>query len=81
VPANNLTFSLAAGAPAGAAIDPVTGRFTWTPTPSQAGALNLTVVVTDDGVPAKSDQKSFTLTVNVVDHPPVHRSGVATIRQ
>ena len=29
--AETLTFGLDAGAPAGAAIDPVTGVFTWTP--------------------------------------------------
>ena len=36
VPAQNLTFSLDAGAPDGAEIDPVTGVFTWTPTPAQS---------------------------------------------
>ena len=34
-PGSALTFSLDAGAPAGAAIDPATGVFTWTPTEAQ----------------------------------------------
>ncbi|MGZ5544762.1 MAG: lamin tail domain-containing protein, partial [Limisphaerales bacterium] len=71
VPTNSLNFSLGAGAPAGTAIDPVTGRFTWTPAPAQAGNYNITIVVTDNGSPAKSDQKTFSLTVNVVEHAPV----------
>jgi hypothetical protein len=70
-PANHLTFSLAAGAPAGTAIDPNTGRFTWTPTPGQAGTYTIGVRVTDDGTPALSDQKSFQVTVQVVEHAPV----------
>ena len=41
LPANTLTFSLS-GEPAGAAIDPVTGVFTWTPTEAQGpGCLHV----------------------------------------
>ena len=40
-----LTYSLAAGAPPGAGISPVTGVFTWTP--KVPGVYNFTVVVTD----------------------------------
>src|SRR5207237_6760091 len=70
-PANQLLFSLGAGAPAGTAIDPNTGRFTWTPTPAQAGVYTITVRVTDNGTPAQSDSKNFQLTVRVVEHAPV----------
>ena len=49
VPAQLLTFSLAPGAPAGAAIDPVTGLFNWKPT--APGTNTITVLVTDNGVP------------------------------
>src|SRR6185436_17489438 len=35
LPAQSLTYTLDAGAPAGAAINPGTGLFTWTPTESQ----------------------------------------------
>ncbi|MDB6023840.1 MAG: N-acetylmuramoyl-L-alanine amidase family 2 [Verrucomicrobiales bacterium] len=44
---NTLTYSLDAGAPAGAAIHPKTGAFTWTPTAGQVGTWNITVRVTD----------------------------------
>lgn len=69
VPANPLTYSLDAGFPVGAAIDPKTGVFTWTPTEAQGpGVYPLTVRVSDG---ALSDAKSFTLTVNEVNNVPV----------
>ena len=71
-PANTLTFSLDAGAPAGAAIDPVSGQFTWTPTEAQGpGGYTLTVRVRDNGTPAKEDSRSFTLAVREVNNPPL----------
>ena len=72
LPANTLTYSLAAGAPAGASINASTGVFSWTPTESQGGSVyNLTVVVTDNGTPALSDSKAFSVTVNEVNTAPV----------
>ena len=44
-----LTYSLASGAPLGAAINPVTGVFTWTPT--VPGVYSVTVDVADDSLP------------------------------
>jgi hypothetical protein len=71
-----LTFSLDPGAPAGAVIDPATGRFTWTPPIDQAPGTNVVVVrVTDGGVPGLSDTKTFNI---VVGSPPVIESIVAT---
>jgi hypothetical protein len=70
-PANNLSFSLV-GEPTGAAIDPATGAFTWTPTEAQGpGDHTFTVKVTDDGTPAISDEQSITITVNEVNVAPV----------
>ena len=64
VPAPTLTFSLDAGAPDGATIDPATGVFTWTPARSQAASTNLiTVRVTDNGQPPLSDAQTFTVVV------------------
>jgi regulation of enolase protein 1 (concanavalin A-like superfamily) len=64
LPAQSLTYSLDAGAPAGAAIHPTTGAFSWTTSTSQAaGSYPLTVRVTDNGSPAKSDFETITLTV------------------
>jgi hypothetical protein len=50
LPAQSLRFSLEAGAPAGASIDPISGLFQWTPD-DDAGASTQTVSVrvTDDG--------------------------------
>jgi N-acetyl-anhydromuramyl-L-alanine amidase AmpD len=44
---NTLTYSLDAGAPAGATINPKTGKFTWTPAAGISGNFNITVRVTD----------------------------------
>ena len=51
LPANTLSFSLDAGAPAGATITPA-GAFSWTPTEAQGpGVYSITVRVTDNGTP------------------------------
>lgn len=64
LPANILTFSLDSGAPATATVDSSSGVFTWATTASDANTTNaITVRVTDDGTPALSDTKSFTVTV------------------
>ncbi|MCG8370174.1 MAG: putative Ig domain-containing protein, partial [Proteobacteria bacterium] len=62
-PANTLTFSLDPGAPTGAAITSG-GVFTWTPTTTQGpGDFDITVRVTDDGVPSEDDFETITVTV------------------
>ena len=53
-PALPLTYSLGSGAPSGASIDPTTGVFTWTPTPSQTGWNWFTVTVSDGQTPLVS---------------------------
>ncbi|HYT89560.1 MAG TPA: putative Ig domain-containing protein, partial [Gemmataceae bacterium] len=70
LPANALTFTLDAGAPAGASIDPATALFTWTPSETQDGTYHVTVRVTDNGSPQLSDTKTFALIVNDVNTPP-----------
>ena len=70
-PTNSLGYSLDAGAPTGAAIDPQTGIFTWTPAESQGpGHFPITVRVTDNGTPALSATATFNITVNEVNNPP-----------
>src|SRR5262249_40589601 len=72
VPANTLTFSLDPVTPAGASIDPATGVFTWTPTEAQGpGSTPIPGRVPDNGPPALSDSKTFPVTVNEVNQPPV----------
>jgi len=62
-PPNQLTFSLDPGAPTGANIS-AGGVFGWNPSVSQApGVYTISVRVTDNGVPALSDAKSFMVTV------------------
>ena len=70
IPSQTLTFSLD-GAPIGAAIEPTTGLFTWTPTEEQGpGSYTITVKVTDNGNPPLSDSKTFKVTVNEVNRGP-----------
>lgn len=72
LPVQALTYSLAAGAPTGASIDPATGAFTWTPDETQGPAATpITVVVTDNGSPPLNAQRNFTVTVNEVNVAPV----------
>jgi hypothetical protein len=64
LPLNTLTFSLDASSPTAATIHPQTGAFRWFPTTDYAGLSNLvTVIVTDNGVPALSATQSFTVAV------------------
>ncbi|HMJ66299.1 MAG TPA: putative Ig domain-containing protein, partial [Candidatus Binatia bacterium] len=72
IPAQTLTYNLGPGAPAGAAIDPATGGFTWTPTEAQGPSTNtITVRITDSGLPALFDVKTFTVIVNEANAAPV----------
>jgi CSLREA domain-containing protein len=70
LPANDLLFELV-GAPAGAAIDPGTGEFTWIPTEMQGpGVYSFDIVVSDQGSPVMTDTESVTVTVLDVNRPP-----------
>jgi hypothetical protein len=64
LPANSLTYSLDAGAPAGASINSTTGVFSWTPTNGPAQSQNITIRVTDNGTGALSDFETIAVTVN-----------------
>src|SRR5213594_3911406 len=66
------TFSLDAGAPAGAAITAAGGAFSWTPTEAQGpGVYPITVRVTDSFAPAQTDFETIQVTVNEVNSAPV----------
>ncbi len=72
VPVQKLTWSLDGTPPAGAGINATNGVFSWQPNEAQGpGVYNFTARVTDAGVPAKDDAKSFTVTVDEVNDPPV----------
>ena len=72
LPAQSLHFSLEAGAPPGAAISPLLGLFTWTPSETQGGQTYvLTAHVSDNTTPALSATHRFTVTVLEDNSPPV----------
>ncbi len=63
IPVQQLIFSLT-NAPPGAAINTTNGLFTWTPNPTQAPSTNaITVLVTDNGSPNRTDTKTFTVVI------------------
>lgn len=68
-PPQNLTFSLGAGAPAGATISS-DGVFSWRPSADQPGVHVLAVVVSDDASPPMRSTNTFTVTVNSLNSRP-----------
>jgi cold shock CspA family protein len=73
-PPDTLTYTLGSSAPAGAAIDPVSGAFTWMPSEAQDGTHTFDVIVTDDGSPVKSDSETITVTVTETNQAPTLNS-------
>jgi len=57
-----LTFSLDAGAPIGASLNPNSGLFEWTAN-TASGTNTVTIRVTDDGSPTLSDSRTFSIIV------------------
>ena len=71
-PAQYLVYSLDAGAPAGASINPTNGAFSWTPAEIDGPSTNTIVIrITDNGYTNKSDWESITVTVGEVNIAPV----------
>jgi hypothetical protein len=71
IPANKLTFTLGTNAPAGATIDANSGIFRWTPNEAQDPSTNqITIIVTDDGIPNLSTNRTMTVVVNEVNTAP-----------
>ena len=69
---DTVVYSLGSGAPAGATLDPVTGRFQWTPTEAQSpGTFTIQVIATDNRTPSASSQSSFVITVSERNDAPV----------
>jgi len=65
-----LIFSLDAGAPAGARIDPRSGLFSWNVPATQApGDYPVTVRVTDTGIPRLSTTQTFIIHVEAFPFP------------
>jgi uncharacterized repeat protein (TIGR01451 family) len=71
LPAQTLTYSLE-NAPAGMLIHPHTGQLTWTPGEAHGGgSYTVTVRVQDNAYPPLSAARTFTVTVNETNEPPV----------
>jgi hypothetical protein len=71
-PGQQVRYSLGADAPAGAALDPVTGLFSWTPQESDGpGDFAFSVRATDDGLPPRAATLAIKVTVAEVNQPPV----------
>jgi len=68
LPANTLTFSLV-NAPSGAAINPATGSFSWTPSEAQGPGTFDFIVRVSDGT--ATHDRAVSVTVNEVNTPPV----------
>lgn len=72
VDSTGFTYALGTNAPTGMAINASTGVISWTTTEAQGPSTNVvSVTVTDDGAPALSDTKSFTVTVLEENSAPV----------
>jgi hypothetical protein len=67
LPGQLMTFSVDPPVPAGAVVGPADGVLVWTPAESQVGTNQFTVRVTDNGLPALNDSKTFF--VNVLPRP------------
>jgi len=86
VPLNTLTYSIKNGFQAGMSLNASTGGFSWTPTGAQApGDYTVTILVTDDGTPALTDEKTITITVKAVltvpgQSPTVNEGQLLTFR-
>ncbi len=71
IPAQTLTWSLGAGAPNGAVIDPATGRVTWDTGEANGPSTNkFPIVVRDGGVPALFATNRATVVVREVNQAP-----------
>ena len=68
----SIVYTLASGAPAGAAINASSGVFTWTPSEAQGpGVYPITVIATETTGPNLSDSETFQVTVTEVNSPPI----------
>lgn len=72
--ARTFTYSLGAGAPTNASLDPTTGVFGWTPTAAQCPSTNLiSIIVTDNSTPPWRATNTFSVFVKeyLTNGPPV----------
>lgn len=76
IPAQTLAFDLTSAAPAGVSLNPSSGQFTWTPAENQVPSTNnFTLRVSDNGIPALSTSRSFTVIVLLPPAASIARDG------
>lgn len=69
-PTKTLTFALVSG-PAGAALNPASGVFSWTPTEAQGpGSYTISVQVNDSSIPSSVAITTFVVSVTEANTPP-----------
>jgi hypothetical protein len=79
LPANSLTFDLVTFPP-GMTVDAASGLLRWTPSAGQVPSTNtVTVRVTDNGLPPKSDSQSFTVTAQPLPFLTISRAGTNVV--
>ncbi|HZQ46452.1 MAG TPA: malectin domain-containing carbohydrate-binding protein, partial [Verrucomicrobiae bacterium] len=82
-PLQTLTYSLLPGAPTGATINSASGAFSWTPPLAQSTTTNtISVRVTDNGSPALSATRIFSVTVVApprISQPTISAGGNITL--
>ncbi len=76
-PAATITYSLGAGAPVGAAISPMTGDFSWTPSEAQGGAVYTVTIIAADQYNS-TDSETISIDVTELDNPPVLSNDVVS---
>ncbi|GEM_PF-4062043 len=76
-PAATITYSLGAGAPVGAAISPMTGDFSWTPSEAQGGAVYTVTIIAADQYNS-TDSETISIDVTELDNPPVLNNDVVS---
>jgi hypothetical protein len=77
LPPPRLTFSVASG-PSNATVNANSGGFSWRPLVSQANSINpITLMVSDNAVPASNAMRTFTVTVNPLAQPSMSSFGVS----
>ena len=67
-PGNSLSYT-ASGVPASASFvdnGDGTASFSWMPLPTQVGSVNVTITVTDDGIPAMTDSETVNIAIEGV---------------
>ena len=69
LPPNSLLYSLGAGTPAGATINPNSGVFNWTVSGPSGSTNAFTVIVADNGTPSMSSTQTFRI-IAIATVPP-----------